>query len=157
MVLNFQTALHFRILGANVAERWWCCYWSRTSADARSKCIDVHDLESFAWECELRLHWRSSPWRLECSGYSGQSAAMLFVVKEVDRKLTSPLQSHYAGGPSSSSSMGVSHQGRALHDDGEIPPLPPAWRRFLQAAVERKFLRPYHLKPESFDIAVVSR
>jgi hypothetical protein len=82
---------------------------------------------------------------------------MLFVVQDVDRKFTFPLQIHHAGGPSSSSSMGVSHHGRALHDDGEIPPLPPAWRRFLQAAVERKFLRPYRLKPESFDIAVVSR
>jgi hypothetical protein len=90
VVLNFQTALHFRISGANVAEWWWCCYWPRTSADARAECIDVHDLESFAWECELGLHWRSSSWLLDCSGCSGQSATMLFLSRRQIASSLSP-------------------------------------------------------------------
>jgi hypothetical protein len=81
---------------------------------------------------------------------------MLFLSMRRGRKVTFPLQGLVARGSSSSSCLEVSHHGRALHG-GEIPPLLlPTWRRFLQAAAERKSPSPCRLKPDSCGIVVVA-
>jgi hypothetical protein len=114
-------------------------------------------LESFAWKCELGLHSRSFSWLFDRSGYlDSQRRCVYCRWGEVARSL-SPSKGSWLEGLAAPAAWKSHTMAGALHD-GEIPPLLlPTWRRFLQAAVERKFPSRCRLKLESCGIAVALR
>jgi hypothetical protein len=111
VISNYHTALHFRVLGANVAERLCCCYWSRTSADARAGCSDANDLGILCMEMRAQVAFALLLMAFRSLWLSGQSAAMLSLSMRRGRKVTFPLRELVARGSSSSSCLEVSHHG----------------------------------------------